>query len=97
VDSYTLKESSKDIIENFIVAGRVTDTGSGRLILHDREQELQMLLEYDSSKLSAEIEPIQLKDSKLKQVWGDYLYRIRLKTKNQTTKDQLEFRFTKMK
>jgi len=97
VDSYTLKKPSKDIIENFIVAGKVTDTGSGELLLNDREKEVPMLLEYDSSKLSAEIESIQLKDSKLRQIWGDYLYRIRLKTKNETKKDQLEFRFSKTK
>ena len=56
-----------------------------------------MLLQYDSAKLSAEIEPIQLKDSKLRQIWGDYLYRIRLKIKKETKKGQLEFRFSKMK
>jgi len=97
VDSYTLKEPSKNIIENFVVAGKVTYTEPGKLVLNDREEEVQMLLEYDSSKLSAEIEPIQLKDSKLRQIWGDYLYRIRLKTKNETKKGQLEFRFSKMK
>ncbi len=97
VDSYTLKEPSKNIIENFVVAGKVTDTGPGRLILNDREEEVRMLLEYDSSRLSAEIEPIRLKDSKLRQIWGDYLYRIRLNTKNETKKGRLEFRFTKMK
>ncbi|MFB0524263.1 MAG: hypothetical protein ACETVZ_01900, partial [Phycisphaerae bacterium] len=97
VDSYTLKEPSKDIIENFVVAAKVTDTEPGKLVLNDREEEVQMLLEYDSAKLSAEIEPIQLKDSKLRLMWGDYLYRIRLKTKNETKKDQLEFRFSKMK
>jgi hypothetical protein len=96
-DSYTLRKPSKNIIENFIIAGKVTDTGRGRMILNSREEEIQMLLEYDSSKLSSEIEPIQLKDSKLRQVWGDYLYRIRLKTKSESKKDQLEFRFSKMK
>ncbi|NQT02698.1 MAG: heparinase II/III family protein [Planctomycetes bacterium] len=97
VDSYTLTEPSKDIIENFVVAGKVTNTRPGKLVLNDREQEVKMLLEYNSAKLSVEIEPIQLKDSKLRQIWGDYLYRIRLKTKNETKKDQLEFRFSKMK
>lgn len=97
VDSYTLKKLSKDIIENFVVASKVTDTRSGKLILNDREKEVQVLLEYDSSKLSVEIEPIQLKDSKLRRIWGDYLYRIRLKMKNKAKKDQLEFRFSKMK
>lgn len=97
VDSYTLKEASKDIIENFIVAGRVTATEPGKLVLNDREEEIQVLLEYDSAKLSAEIEPIQLKDSKLRQMWGDCLYRIRLKMKNETKKDQLEFRFSKIR
>ena len=97
VDSYMLKGPSKDIIENFVVAGKVTDTGPGKLILNDREEEVRMLLEYDSAKLSVKIEPIQLKDSKLRQIWGDYLYRIRLKTKNEAKKDQFEFRFTKMK
>jgi len=97
VDSYTLKKPSKDIIENFVVAGKVTDTEPGKLVLNDREEEIQMLLEYDSAKLSAEIESIQLRDSKLRRIWGDYLYRIRLKTKNETNKDQLEFHFSKMK
>jgi hypothetical protein len=97
VDSYTLKEPSKNIIENFIVAGKVAELRRGKLILNDREEELRMMLEYDSSKLSAEIEPIRLKDSKLRQIWGDYLYRIRLKMKKETKKDQLEFRFSKIK
>jgi hypothetical protein len=97
VDSYTLKEPSKNIIENFVVAGRVTNARPGKLILNEREGDIRMMLEYDSAKLSAEIEPIQLKDSKLKQIWGDFLYRIRLKTKKETKKDQLEFRFSKMK
>jgi len=97
VDSYTLKEPSKYIIENFIIAGKVINAGEGKLLLNGREKEVQMLLEYDSSKLSLEIEPIQLKDSKLRQVWGDYLYRIRLKTENETESDQIEFRFSKIK
>ncbi len=96
-DSYTLEKASENIIENFIVAGKVDEIEQGKLALNDREGEIQMLLEYDSSKLSVEIEPIQLKDSKLKQVWGEYLYRIRLKTKNKKKKDSLEFRFSKMK
>jgi hypothetical protein len=97
VDSYTLKGPSKNIIENFIVAGKVANTEPGKLVLNDREQEVQMLLEYDSAKLSAEIEPIQLEDSKLRLMWGDYLYRIRLKMKDETKKDRLEFRFSKIK
>jgi hypothetical protein len=97
VDSYLLNEPSKNIIENFIVAGKVNRSGPDRLILNDRENEVRMMLEYDSSKLSADIEPIRLKDSKLKQIWGDFLYRIRLKTKKQTNEDRLEFRFSKMK
>jgi len=97
VDSYTLKKPLKDIIENFVVAGKVIDTEPGKLVLNDREEEVQVLLEYDSAKLSVEIESIQLRDSKLRRIWGDYLHRIRLKTKNETNKDQLEFRFSKMK
>jgi hypothetical protein len=97
VDSYSLVKSSNNIIENFIVAGKVTNKGQGKLLLNNREEEVQMLLEYNSSKLYTEIESIQLKDSKLRQIWGDYLYRIRLKTKNPAKKDKLEFRFSKMK
>jgi len=97
VDSYELKKASKNVTENFIIAGRVEETETGRLVLNDREEELQVSLEYDSSKLSPEVEAIKLKDSKLRQIWGDYLYRIRLKTRNKTKRDQLEFRFSIMK
>jgi hypothetical protein len=96
-DSYILNKRSKNIIENFIVAGKVDEAEQGKLVLNDRKGVVQVMLEYDSSKLSVEIEPIQLKDSKLRQIWGDYIYRIRLKAKNEIKKDSLEFHFSEMK
>jgi hypothetical protein len=97
VDVYTFNVPSSDIIENFIVAGKVTQAGSGKLILHSREHAVQMHLDYDAAKLSADIETITLEDAKLKQMWGEALYRIRLKTKQKTTSGQLTFRFSNVK
>lgn len=94
VDAYTLAKPSSDIIENFIVAGKVRQTEPGRLLLHDREAAIRMLLEYESAKLSAEVEPIPLDDDKLNEMWGDCLYRIRLRTRQPVKQDRLTVRFS---
>lgn len=94
VDAYTLEKPSSDIIENFIVASKVRETEPGKLLLHDRDEQTRMLLDYDAAQLSAQIETLPLDDEKLSQMWGDRLYRIRLKTKRQTKQGQLTFRFS---
>lgn len=92
-DAFNLQKASRNIIENFIVAGLVEEK-PGVLILHDRERSIHLRCDYDAQKLSTEVEPILLKDAKLKAAWGDTIYRIRMKTKQQKKQDQLTFRFS---
>jgi heparinase II/III-like protein len=97
VDDYQLNEPSSDIVENFIIAGQVIKKAPGKLILNDRQETVQALMEYDPQQLSASIETIELKDGKLRHVWGDQLYRIQLKTKNKKNRDTLAIRVVPVK
>ncbi|MBN2329785.1 MAG: heparinase II/III family protein [Candidatus Omnitrophica bacterium] len=96
IDEYTLENPSADLIENLIAAGTVEETAPGKLILHDREKELQIQMEFDPQKLEAAIESIDLKDGKLKRIWGDTIYRIRLKSIAPKAKDSLSLRFIRV-
>lgn len=95
-DVFVLEEPSPEVVENLIVAGRVTHAGPGRLVLHDRTEVIQLLLEFDAAKLSPEIERLSIVDDKLLRIWGDRLYRIRLKTTHSRKQDRLELRFSKL-
>jgi hypothetical protein len=97
VDAYSLARPSDDIIENFIVAGQVHETEAGGLLLHDRNGRPRIVLHYDAALLSAAIETIPLEDAKLTEMWGDRLYRIRLKTKGRAREGELTLRFSQAK
>jgi hypothetical protein len=96
-DDYTLQSASAQLVENLMVAGRVTDAGPGRQVLHDRSESVQLLLEFDAGKLAPEIERIPINDDKLRQIWGERLYRIRLKTIQSRSQDRLELRISKLR
>jgi len=97
IDRYELKAPSGDVIENFIVAGKVIESEPGKLLLNDREETVRLRFDYNPAKLSAAIEPVELKDSKLRRIWGECLYRIRLKAKTAAQKNRLEFHLSIVK
>ena len=74
--------------------GKVTQAQPGRLILHSREQDVRLHLDYDTTQLKADIETLNLEDGKLQQIWGEKLYRVRLKTIQKAKADKLTLRFS---
>ncbi|RJP33654.1 MAG: heparinase [Candidatus Omnitrophota bacterium] len=95
IDAYSLQEASSNVIENLICAGKVEQTEPGMLLIHDREESVRIILAYDPQILAANVESIELDDSKLRSIWGEQLYRIRLQTINAKTQDTLWFRLAK--
>ena len=93
VDSFDLKEKSKEIVQNLITPCEIVRDEPGQMVIRDPKEELEMVIRYDSQKLSLESEPIDLNDERISNVWGKRLYRIMLKPKSATIKDMWTFRF----
>ncbi len=94
VDTYHLRQPSRDITENLIIAGNVEEQKPGQLILNDPEQTVKLLMEYDPEKVSAIVYTLDLEDGKLRSVWGDNIYRIRLNAKSEKKEDEWKIRFS---
>jgi len=93
VDSFDLKEKSKDIVQNLITPCEIVRDELGQMVLRDPKEQLEMAIRYDTQKLSLEYEPVDLNDERISNVWGEHLYRIMLKPKTAITKDTWTLRF----
>lgn len=93
VDSFDLKEISRDIVQNLITPCEIVRDEPGQMILRDPKEELEMVIQYDTRKLSLESETIDHNDERISNVWGEHLYRIMLKPKMAITKDTWTLRF----
>ena len=58
--------------------------------LKDKKTNKILHVEYNSKKLTAEVEEIQIEDSRLKSIWGENIYRILLKVNSPVQKDNWE-------
>ena len=94
VDSFTLKQASKDITQNLITPCEVIRNEPGRLVLRDSEG-IELAIGYDRDILTAKTESIPPEDDKLAKIWGPRLYRILLKPKSATRAATWTLRFSK--
>jgi hypothetical protein len=93
IDSFALKEKSKDIVQNLITPCEIVRDELGRMVLRDPTELLEMAIRYDTQKLSLEYEPVDLNDKRISNVWGEPLHRIKLRPKTATTEDTWTLRF----
>ena len=91
-ENYDLKEVKGDTTINFLTPCKVI-LQDGQIILKTSElyegrASGEAKIHYESDKLSASIEEIEVKDNRLKHIWGNNLTRIMLKGKNLSMKDR---------
>jgi hypothetical protein len=95
VDSFELKQASRDIAQSLITPSEIVRPEPGKLILKDSKTQTELTLRYDPDKLIVETETIRMDDDKLLQIWGPRLYRILLKPKSEVRQDTWTLRFSK--
>jgi len=93
VDSFELKQASRDITQNLITPCEVVRSKPGILVLKDSEG-IELAIGYDRNILTAQIESIPAADDKLAKIWGPRLYRILLKPKSATRAATWTLRFS---
>ncbi|TVY12021.1 heparinase II/III domain-containing protein [Paenibacillus cremeus] len=80
VENFKLRHESKDIMLSLMTVCSPQLGGGGFITLQNAEGD-KLQLEYDDSVLEAASERIEVEDHRLRQVWGDELFRIVLKAK----------------
>ena len=94
VDSFELKEKSRNIVQNLITPCETIQAEPGKLILRDSQSRTRVTLQYDPDKLTHQTETIDPDDDRLVSMWGSRLYRIGLKSKSATRGDTWVLRFS---
>lgn len=92
-DDFILAEASANISLSIMTPCKA-DLQSGVIRLNVPEGAC-IRLDYDSTKLSASIEPIEIDDARLAPIWGPELYRIQLVPLTSLSKDTWKLRFTR--
>jgi hypothetical protein len=93
VDSFELKAPTGNIVQSLITPCEIVGDEPGLLILRDTKEQLEIAVQYDSEKLGAEPEAIDIDDENISTVWDGRLYRIKLRSKTETAKDTWTLRF----
>jgi hypothetical protein len=75
-DAWTLRDAPESLVLTLMAAGAVDLVAPGSLRLHGANRPL--IVDYDSSAWSATVERIELADSRLTPVWGEFVSRILL-------------------
>jgi len=94
LDSFELKQPSRNIVQNLLTPCQIIQGEPGKLILTDPKEKIRIALEYDADKLAPQIEEIELDDKRHAETWGPSLRRIRLKPKRPTKQDAWILRFS---
>ncbi|MHC4171455.1 MAG: heparinase II/III domain-containing protein [Planctomycetota bacterium] len=95
VDSFELKEESRNIIQNLITPCLIVQDKPGTLVLRDCEKQTELILQYDPHRLAIQTETISLDDDRLLQIWGSRLHRILLKSKSAARRDTWTLQFSR--
>jgi hypothetical protein len=95
VDSFELKQASRDITQNLVTPCQVVRNEPGRLVLKDPAEGIELAVEYDRDILIARVESIPPADDKLAKIWGPQMYRILLKPKSAAKTATWTLRFSK--
>jgi len=85
-DEFQLTKSASEIMLSLMTPCLVS-LDKNKIKLSDVKTSVNLELEYNSKKLTPEIEEIPIEDSRLRSVWGDKIYRILLKTKSPVQKN----------
>ncbi len=94
VDSFELKEKSRNIVQNLITPCETIQAEPGKLVLRDSQSRTRVTLQYDPDKLTHQTETIDPDDDRLVSMWGLRLYRIGLKSRSATRGDTLVLCFS---
>lgn len=99
-DACDLKDISGDITFNLLTPCDVALQDDGQIALKTSELSDDRVtgaaqIHYDSDKLAASTEEINVEDRRLRGIWGSRLTRIVLKAKNPSQKDNWKLRITK--
>ena len=88
-DNFRLKEAVANNIMHFMIWGKVDTSVPGKVTIEVNGRKAQ--LEYNHALMEASIEPVQLTDPRLSNVWGDQIYRISLTAKTLTQNGNYEY------
>jgi hypothetical protein len=97
-DSFVLKDAQGDTSQNWVVPTRPVIEAPGRLRLAlpttDTPAHKAILINFDSNKLNADMQPLALDDNRLERVWGQQATRIVLRPKTPATQDTWTLRLS---
>ena len=88
-DSFALEEAIAPNVINFMTWGEIDEPEKGKV--HIYVNNVKALLQYDAGKFELVIEPKELDDPRLSKVWGQKIYRLSFKAKQQTDKGNYLF------
>lgn len=93
-DSFELEETVAPNVVNFMTWGEVETSEKGRVSI--RVNHVNAVLLYDAALFDLTVEPLELTDSRLSNVWGNTIYRLSFKAKQQTKKGNYSFTIKKL-
>lgn len=93
-DSFELEETVAPNIVNFMTWGEVDSTKPGKVSI--RINDTEAVLHYDASNFELSVEPIELTDPRLSNVWGKSICRLSFKALQQTKKGNYSFTIEKL-
>ncbi|MEF3302042.1 heparinase II/III domain-containing protein [Paenibacillus sp. GYB003] len=80
IDSFRLAAASREIVFNLLTLQKPEPEREGVVALENERGE-KLTLRYDGNRLQADVERVPITDSKMVPVWGDSIYRLKLKAK----------------
>lgn len=95
VDSFELKESSRQLTQSLITPCNIDSGKPGEIILTDPRTGTRLMVQYDADKLAVQTEAVNIDDDSLAQAWGSQMSRILLKSKSTPSRDSWTLRFSK--
>jgi len=91
-DTFRLSAATSNLVLNCLTLQEPILRQGGHIELINKIGET-MRLQYDSNRLTAEVEHVHVTDSKLLSVWGDSVYRLKLKANEPAAEGTFRLRF----
>lgn len=88
-DSFELEAVMAPNVVNFMTWGEIDHSEKGKVYI--RVNDVKAALQYDASKFELTVEPKELPDPRLSKVWGDKIYRLSFKAKDQSKQGNYSF------
>lgn len=93
-DSFELEETLAANVINFMTWGEIDHAEKGKVNI--RVNQVEAVLLYDANLFDLTVEPKELTDPRLSNVWGNTIYRLSFKAKQQTKKGNYSFTIKKI-